>query len=66
VARVNAAIEQGSAVNRVGTVVTRRLDGGLVNEQGNVLYPIRNDIPCLLADEAIVLAPFLNSQSAEP
>ena len=53
--RVNAAVDAGGIVNRLGETVTRRLDGGLVNQQGTLLYAIHDDIPCLLTDEAIDL-----------
>jgi uncharacterized protein YbaR (Trm112 family) len=54
-ARVNAAIEAGRIVNRIGQTVRRRCDGGLINQEGTLLYPIHDEIPCLLVDEAIVL-----------
>lgn len=54
--RVNAAIEQGTVRNRAGDVVKEPLEGGLVREDGEVLYPVREDIPVMLVDEAIVLS----------
>ncbi|MBW3534395.1 MAG: hypothetical protein KY453_04150 [Gemmatimonadetes bacterium] len=54
--RLNAAIGNGTVTNRGGDVVTERLDGGLVREDGEVLYPVRDDIPVMLVDEAIVLS----------
>jgi len=55
VERVNAAIERGTLTNRGGEVVKEDLDGGLVREDGKLLYPIREDIPIMLIDEAILL-----------
>jgi uncharacterized protein YbaR (Trm112 family) len=55
IARVNAAIEERRIVNRVGERVSRRCDGGLINEAVTLLYPIHDEIPCLLVDEAIAL-----------
>lgn len=55
VARVNEAIEGGSLVNRGGGPVNDPIDGGLVREDGKLLYPIRDDIPVMLIDEAIEL-----------
>ena len=56
VGRVNAAIERGTVRNRGGEVVKDPLDGGLVREDGEVLYPVRDDIPVMLIDEAIPLS----------
>lgn len=54
--RLNAAIGNGAVTNRGGDVVKEPLDGGLVREDGEVLYPVREDIPVMLVDEAIVLS----------
>lgn len=53
--RVNAAIRQGRLVNRIGKQLERTLDGGLVREDGAILYPIIDEIPVLLRDDAISL-----------
>ena len=55
-ARVNDRIRQGQLTNRRGTPVTEPIDGGLVRQDGRYLYPIRDDIPIMLIDEAIPLA----------
>ena len=55
VARANAAIEQGTLKNRAGEKVEERIDGGLVREDRAYMYPIRDDIPIMLIDEAIPL-----------
>ena len=55
VGRVNQAIGRGEVRGHQGHKVPEPIDGGLVNEQGNRLYPIRGDIPMLVADEAIEL-----------
>ncbi len=54
--RLNAAIAKGTLKNRGGETVTEPLDGGLVREDGEVLYPVREDIPVMLIDEAIPLS----------
>lgn len=53
VARFNEAIEAGTLEKRSGEKVDSKLDGGLVREDGTVLYPILDDIPILLIEEAI-------------
>ena len=54
-ARVNDRIRQGQLTNRRGTPVTEPIDSGLVRQDGRYLYPIRDDIPIMLIDEAIAL-----------
>src|SRR5687767_12554214 len=58
VERINQAIAVGAVVGKDEERLTRRLDGGLVNADRSLLYPIYDEIPCLLADRAISLAPF--------
>jgi len=53
--RLNAAIAAGGVHNQGGETVTERVDEGLVREDGAVLYPVRDDIPIMLIDEAIPL-----------
>lgn len=53
---VNQRIQSGSLKNRSGQIVTVGLREGLVRQDGRYLYPIREDIPVLLVDEAIPLA----------
>ena len=53
--RVNQGIEAGTVHNRGGTAVTDRLEAALVREDRRVLYPVRDDIPVMLIDEAIEL-----------
>ena len=56
VARLNAQVASGSLRNAGGKAVTAKLDGGLVRADGKALYPVRNNVPVLLVDEAIALA----------
>jgi len=53
--RLNAAIREGVVQNRAGRKVAEPIDEGLVREAGDLLYPIRDDIPIMLIDEAIPL-----------
>ena len=52
-AKLNERIEAGQAKNRAGAPVTERLEGGLVRQDGTIVYPIREGIPVLLIDEGI-------------
>lgn len=55
VARLNAAIAKGQLQNRCGTQLEKPLDGALVREAGDLAYPIVDQIPVMLADEAIAI-----------
>jgi uncharacterized protein YbaR (Trm112 family) len=55
-ARLNASIEAGQVTNRGGQSVTAPVTEGLVREDGALLYPVRDDIPIMLVDEAIPLS----------
>ena len=55
--RVNLAIGAGKVFNRGGEAVREPIDGGLVREDGAWLYPIRDEIPIMLIEEAIPLPP---------
>lgn len=53
--RLNAAIRQGKVKTRDGSAVSEQVREGLVREDGSLLYPVRDDIPIMLIDEAIPL-----------
>ncbi len=53
--KLNRAVDAGQLKNRIGEVVREPLEGGLVREDGTLLYPIFDGIPVFLADEAIPL-----------
>ena len=55
VARINEAVAAGTLKNRVGEAVTTPLSGGLLTEGGKMLYPVVDDLPIMLVDEAIPL-----------
>lgn len=55
VAQLNRQAAAGSLKNRAGQPVTEKIDGGLLRADGKFLYPIRQDIPVMLVDEAIPL-----------
>ncbi len=50
---LNGRIERGEVKNRGGKGVEKKMDAGLVREDGAYLYPIEDDIPIMLIDEAI-------------
>ena len=54
--RLNAKVTDGSAVTRGGDAVTDAVTEGLLREDGQVLYPIRQGIPIMLIDESIEVA----------
>lgn len=58
---VNGRISAGTLVNRGGEKVTEPIDGGLVRADGKYLYPIREEIPIMLIDEAIPLSGEVNA-----
>ncbi len=51
--RINEQIAAGSVKNRGGNAVEEKIDAGLLREDKRFLYPIRDDIPIMLEDEAI-------------
>jgi len=55
IAKANGAIEARTLKNRAGVIIETRIDGGLVREDKAYMYPIRDDIPIMLIDEAIPL-----------
>ena len=54
-ADLNGRIERREVKNRAGKAVEKKVDGGLVREDGAYLYPIEDEIPIMLIDEAIPL-----------
>ena len=55
VAELNARIRAGQLRNQAGRDVQQPIEGGLVRADGDLLYPIVDQIPVLLRDEAIPL-----------
>lgn len=53
---LNREVSTGRLKNRGGDRVEKPLDGGLVREDREVVYPIIDGIPIMLIDEAIPLA----------
>jgi uncharacterized protein YbaR (Trm112 family) len=55
VARLNREAADGRVRNRSGQLVEGPIEGGLIREDGKVLFPIIDGIPVMLIDEAIPL-----------
>jgi uncharacterized protein YbaR (Trm112 family) len=53
--RINEAVDAKTLQNQGGDRVKDRIEEGLVREDGKVLYPVKDDIPVMLLDEAIRL-----------
>jgi uncharacterized protein YbaR (Trm112 family) len=50
---INRAIAAGEVQCAAGRTLEKPLDGGLIRADNRVLYPIIDEIPILLVDEAI-------------
>jgi len=55
ISRLNGLVERKELKNRIKQIVDKKLDGGLIREDGKYLYPIIEEIPILLIDESIPL-----------
>jgi uncharacterized protein YbaR (Trm112 family) len=53
--KLNAEIDAGRLRNRGGARVAKRIDEGLLRQDGKVLYIVDEDIPVMLIDESIEL-----------
>ena len=53
--RLNQAVTAGSLKNAAGEKISETLTEALVNEEGSRAYIVREGIPVLLTDEAILL-----------
>lgn len=53
VARINQEIERGSLTNRGGVKVSEKIGGALVREDLEYFYPVRDEIPIMLIEEAV-------------
>ena len=50
---LNRCIEQGEVRHADGSPVGAALDAALITEDGRTVYPIEDDIPVMLEDQAI-------------
>ena len=56
VEEINQRIRAGQMIAKTGRKVTEPIQGGLLRQDRQVLYPIRHHIPILLLDEALELS----------
>jgi len=54
--KINALITEKKVNERSGEIVKEKIDGGLLRADKKYLYPIREDIPIMLIENAIDLA----------
>ena len=52
-ATLNAAIASGQVQNNAGTRISATIQAALMTRDGRTIYRIEDDIPVMLADEAI-------------
>ncbi len=50
---LNDRIRRGDLTNRGGEKVSEEITQGLLREDGQVLYPVRDGIPIMLIEEAL-------------
>jgi uncharacterized protein YbaR (Trm112 family) len=55
VEQLNRQIEKGELKTKGGQSVTETIDGGLLRNDGTVVYPIRDQIPIMLIEEGILV-----------
>jgi uncharacterized protein YbaR (Trm112 family) len=52
---LNLRVCSGTLLNHLGQSVCQPLKAALIRKDGNVAYPVRDDIPFLLVEEAIAI-----------
>lgn len=56
IASMNEKISRGELLNKAGSKVDEKIDGGLIRADNKILYPIREAIPVMLIEEGIPLS----------
>ena len=55
VLRINQFVSRGILVNVGQKLVSDKIEGGLIRSDGQIVYPIRENIPVMLIEEGIAL-----------
>ncbi len=55
VEKLNQRIEKGELKNKGGQSVAEKIDGGILRNDGTVIYPIRDKIPIMLIEDGILV-----------
>lgn len=58
VAKINGLIAGGKMKNIGGKILAERISTALVREDGQIAYPVRNDIPVMLINEGMDVSEF--------
>lgn len=53
VSALNESVRSGELRNHAGGIVQQIIDAGLIREDGQIVYPIRDGVPNLLIDDRI-------------
>ncbi len=56
--KINSEIQKETLKNRGGETVREPIEAGLLREDRQFLYPVREDIPIMLIEEAIPFGQF--------
>ena len=63
--RINDAITQRRAVNQIGDVLEQPLSDALSNADQSLLYPVWDDIPSLIPEEALPMTQFSDGEGCD-
>ena len=55
VSSLNEKIARGTVRTQIGKAPTAPLDGGLLAQSAGLVYPIRDDLPFLLPEDALTV-----------
>ncbi len=58
ITKINKAITARTLKNRGGKTLTEKIDSALLREDKKFFYPVREDIPIMLIDEAVNFSEF--------